>query len=95
MVEYDRRRSVKEMLLESIINTCVDSADAVRMIRSAMARPAPVADAQPWEEPMHRVLSAVMRGDASTVSKGLEGTFNGAGAPTLALRILGPRRKSA
>ena len=47
MVEYDRRRSVKEMLLESIINTCVDTADAVRMIRSAMASPAPAADAQP------------------------------------------------
>ncbi len=70
MVEYDRRRSVKEMLLESIINTCVDTADAVRMIRAAMARPAPVADVQPWEEPMHRVLSAVMRGEASTVRKG-------------------------
>ncbi|MGA2799367.1 MAG: hypothetical protein ABSE63_17430, partial [Thermoguttaceae bacterium] len=70
MVEYDRRRSVKEMLLESIINTCVDTADAVRMIRSAMARPAPVADAQHWEEPMHRVLSAVMRGEASNVRKG-------------------------
>jgi hypothetical protein len=69
MVEYDRRRSVKEMLLESIINTCVDTADTARMIRAAMSRQVPAADAQQWEEPMHRVLSAVLRGEASTIRK--------------------------
>ena len=62
MVEYDRRRSVKEMLLESIINTCVDTADAMRMIGAVMADPVSAADPQSWEEPMHRVLSAVLRG---------------------------------
>ena len=28
MVEYDRRRSVKDMLLEEIISVCVETADA-------------------------------------------------------------------
>jgi hypothetical protein len=70
MVEYDRRRGVKEMLLESIINTCVDTADAMRMIRAAMAGSTPlVDDARQWEEPMHRVLCAVLRGDAAGVRK--------------------------
>jgi hypothetical protein len=70
MVEYDRRRGVKEMLLESVINTCVDSADAIRMIRAAMADPGSLAaDARQWEEPMHRVLCAVLRGDAGGVKK--------------------------
>ena len=69
MVEYDRRRSVKEMLLENIINTCVDTADTMRMIRAAMNRHMAVADAQQWEEPMHRVLSAVLRGEAANVRK--------------------------
>ena len=70
MVEYDRRRSVKEMLLEHIINTCVDTGDTMRMVRAAMVHPVVVADAQPWEEPMHRVLSAVLHGEASNVRKG-------------------------
>ncbi len=70
MVEYDRRRSVKEMLLESIINTCVDTADAARMIRAAMTAAPPAADDDRlWEEPMHRVVSAVLRGQASGARK--------------------------
>ena len=36
LVEYDRRRSVKEMLLEQIIATCVETGDAARMIRVVM-----------------------------------------------------------
>ena len=34
LVEYDRRRSVKETLLEEIIEACVETADAARMIRA-------------------------------------------------------------
>jgi hypothetical protein len=72
MVEYDRRRGVKETLLENIISTCVDLADTMRMIRAAMARPVPVAGADDWEEPMHRVLSAVLRGNGAEVRKSWE-----------------------
>jgi hypothetical protein len=69
MVEYDRRRSVKEMLLDHIINTCVDTADTMRMIRAAANRYMPIAEGNGWEEPMHRVLSAVLRGESANVRK--------------------------
>ena len=41
LIEFDRRRSVKDTLLEEIIQACVETADAARMIRASMARPAP------------------------------------------------------
>ena len=41
LVEFDRRRSVKEMLLEQIIATCVETGDAVRLIRVVMDRRRP------------------------------------------------------
>ncbi len=37
MVQYDRQRMLKEMLLDRIIFTCVDTADAVRFILAALA----------------------------------------------------------
>ncbi len=37
MVQYDRRRVAKEYLLERIITTCIDSADALRVLLSAAA----------------------------------------------------------
>ncbi|MFV1967262.1 MAG: hypothetical protein ACC628_17680, partial [Pirellulaceae bacterium] len=52
MVEYDRRRVVKETLLERIITTCVETADAARLLRAEVAAeggslPAPPKDAGP------------------------------------------------
>ena len=43
LVEYERRRSVKEMLLEQIIATGVETVDAVRLIRVVMDRRHPQA----------------------------------------------------
>jgi hypothetical protein len=37
MVEYDRRRVIKETLLERIITTCVETADAARLLRAEVA----------------------------------------------------------
>jgi hypothetical protein len=37
MVQYDRQRMLKEMLLDRIISTCVDTADAARFILAALA----------------------------------------------------------
>ncbi len=37
MVEYDRRRMIKESLLERVIETTVETADAVRLLSSALA----------------------------------------------------------
>ena len=37
MLEYDRRRLVKESLLERIIITCVETANTDRLLRSAVS----------------------------------------------------------
>lgn len=63
LVEYDRRRGIKEQLLEQIIATCVETADAARSILAAMQRPAAAADVPPWEIPAQRVLRSAFRGD--------------------------------
>ena len=67
LVEYDRRRSVKETLLEEVIQACVETGDAARMIRASMARPSPAAGVEPWERPVGEALSALVRGDAADV----------------------------
>jgi hypothetical protein len=69
MVEYDRRRSVKELLLENIINTCVDLEDAARMIRAAMEAPPAPQGKNGWEAPAQDLLRAVLRGDAASTRK--------------------------
>ena len=67
LVEYERRRSVKEMLLEQILATCVETGDAVRLIRVVMDRPSPTAAQEAWEEPAEAALKAVLRGDPQGV----------------------------
>ena len=57
MLEYDRRRSLKDMLLDNIISVCIDTADSLRMIRAAMQQPAEIAVGEKWEEPVHQVLA--------------------------------------
>jgi hypothetical protein len=70
LVEFDRRRSLKDMLLEQIIATCVETGDAARLIRMVMERP-PDAAAQvkDWELPAEQVFRAMLRGDAAAVRK--------------------------
>ena len=67
LVEYERRRSVKEMLLEQIIATCVETGDAVRLIRVVMDRRSPAEGQEAWEEPAEAALKAVLRGDPQGV----------------------------
>ena len=70
LVEYDRRRSIKEMLLEQIIATGVETADAGRLIRVVMGGPPPAADGLlPWEQPVEEMLRAVLRGDTAAVRR--------------------------
>ncbi len=66
-MEYDRRRSVKETLLEEIVQTGVETADAARMIRAAMDQP-PAAGKRPgaaWERLADEALAALLRGDVA------------------------------
>jgi hypothetical protein len=67
LVEYDRRRAVKETLLEQIITTCVETIDAGRMMVAAMEGKHPAIGHEAWEESLVRVLRAVLRGDAAGV----------------------------
>ncbi len=68
-MEYDRRRSLKETLLEEIIEACVETGDAARMIRASMAHPPAVAEADPWERQAGEVLAAVLHGDVAGVRR--------------------------
>jgi hypothetical protein len=69
LVEFERRRSVKEMLLEQIIATCVETGDAVRLIRVVMDHRSPAVGQEAWEEPAEAALKAVLRGDPKGVRK--------------------------
>ncbi|MCE5266837.1 MAG: hypothetical protein LLG00_03010 [Planctomycetaceae bacterium] len=69
LAEYDRRRSVKETLLEEIIQTSIETADAARSIRASMEAPPPVGDAPAWEKVAGEVLSAMLRGDPAEVRR--------------------------
>jgi hypothetical protein len=73
MVEYDRRRGVKEMMLDNIINTCVDMSDTMRMIRAAMSKPKAIEGGEAWDEPMHQAFCALLHGKAPGVRKGWKG----------------------
>ncbi len=69
LMEYERRRSVKEMLLEQIIATCVETGDAVRLIRVVMDHRGPVQGREAWEEPAEAALRAILRGEPQGVRK--------------------------
>jgi hypothetical protein len=83
LVEYDQHRAIKEMLLEQIMATCVETADAGRVIDSARGggyvqmpypptagRPQPLRDLDDWEGPATQVLHALLRGDVAAVRGG-------------------------
>jgi hypothetical protein len=69
LVEYDRRRSVKEALLEEVIEACVETGDAARMIRASMTKPPELTDRGVWERHAVDVLAAVLRGDVDRVRR--------------------------
>ncbi|HTM53575.1 MAG TPA: hypothetical protein VL175_06075 [Pirellulales bacterium] len=64
LLEFDRRRSVKESLLDKIIGTTIDTSDAARAMRAALPEPL----AGPREQAIvDDVLRAVVRGDKQQV----------------------------
>ena len=69
LVEYDRRRSIKETLLEQIIAATVETADAGRLIRGLMGGPPPAADAGPLGAAGREMLRALLRGDAAAIRR--------------------------
>jgi hypothetical protein len=68
LVEYDRRRVLKEQLLGQTITTCVDTAFAVGALRGALGQSADQAaegKGPPWEPVLIRLEQALWRGDAA------------------------------
>jgi hypothetical protein len=83
LVEFERRRSVKEMLLEQIIAACVESTDAVRLIRAVVDHRDASEGEEPWEAPAEAALTAVLRGDAEGVRKVWKRLISALGKQTL------------
>jgi hypothetical protein len=80
MVEYDRRRMTKESLLERIVSASVETANANRLLRAALAviepaselesglQPAPPEGGAPTDEEQRKVIplfAALLKGDAA------------------------------
>jgi hypothetical protein len=66
LLEFDRRRGVKEALLDKIIGTTIDTADAARSMRAAL--PA-TGSGKPWQATVDDVLRAVIQGDRDRVQE--------------------------
>jgi hypothetical protein len=76
MVEHDRRRMVKESLLEQIASTCVETVDASRSLSAAAgldacaaAAPSGSAADRQTDAPAVRVLEDALIGDAAAIRR--------------------------
>ena len=67
LVEYDRRRLVKESLLGEIIDACVETSSAARWLLAAGEELDGGLDLADWEQQAIGVQRAMFRGDAATV----------------------------
>lgn len=73
LMEYDRRRAIKEGLLERTILAYVETADTARFLQAAIDDPSPTARPESWEAPAERVLRAVYCGDVEAVRADWQG----------------------
>lgn len=66
LLEFDRRRSVKETLAEKIVVTAVDTTAAARAVRAALASDATEASSgeTAGDDALDSLLAAIVRGDA-------------------------------
>lgn len=91
LVEYDRRRQVKEGLMERVIAACVDVRDAAWHLASALpdGRAADDADGlAPWEVRLVNVLAAMRRVDANQVRESFPELLSSLGSLPLIYRPL-------
>jgi hypothetical protein len=73
LVEYDRRRMTKESLLERIIGTTVETANAARLLSAAVAVLDGLSDGEPDSEHHHSVavFAALLRRDSAPAREAL------------------------
>lgn len=62
LVEYDRRRQIKESLVGQIVVTTVETSDAVRFLRAASEAPPPDPGLASWEPAAIALLGALLSG---------------------------------
>ncbi|WP_145094562.1 hypothetical protein [Anatilimnocola aggregata] len=80
MVEYDRRRMIKESLLERVVSCSVEMADAARLLIAAQAAlnqaaPAAPVAANEEAERLIAVFTALLRRDEAAVKSACESLF--------------------
>src|SRR5262249_23618089 len=63
LVEYDRRRVLKEQLIYTTINTCLDTSLAVGAMRGSLGENGVDEDAPGWEADAIRLEQALFSGD--------------------------------
>jgi hypothetical protein len=69
LIEYDRRRGIKETLTEQIIATAVETIDAGHLIRALMEQPPAIKESDPCKQPLEAVFRGMLRGDVDAVRK--------------------------
>jgi hypothetical protein len=67
LVEYDRRRAVKELLLERTSSAAVETVDAGLLLRARIGCREPACEADAWEHPAGQVLGALIRGEPASL----------------------------
>ena len=82
LLEFDRRRSVKETLAEKIVVTAVDVTAAARAVRAALASDLPddVSEENKSSDALDRLLAAIVRGDGDEARACWPEFLEGAGA---------------
>lgn len=69
LVEYDRRRLIKDLLLERIITVSVETSVAGLMLEVLRQKPEGKGAGETWEAPVCEALRAALRGDTAGLRK--------------------------
>jgi hypothetical protein len=78
MIEYDRRRMIKESLLERVVSTSVEMADAARLLLAAQIALHPESSLLPADEESRHtvaVLTALLQRDEAAIKNACEQLF--------------------
>lgn len=69
LAEFDRRQGVKGMLLERIIDTVVETSDAINVVVTVSGLPVPGVTGHKWEAPAGEILRAVFAADVEAIER--------------------------